>query len=365
MRNEFGEGSTPVLYRQPPRRRVGSHEGLVHHGARQAHRQRAVARQPRRDRHVGDAVRRRARRPRAGDRARHEPAAQLRSRDRRRRVAQPGSDDEPDSVAGGRGRHRHRDERVPRQQPEGHPHRRRERRSHRLERDRLVARSRHAVRAVAGAVRRVSVSAEEQLADSVGVRCEDRQAALSASAARRAVGSVFVAGRRGRPRVHHRPRRHDARDSQRRRRSKCSRRTCWTTGSTRRRRSSTTRCTCAAIAISTASEPSESRRHRHRRGARRVDHLHAHRPARLSCAAVRARSVSALPHRRVADSRDLLGAAAAEHAAEDAGQPLRQEVQRAVRQLEGARSRRRSISGTTSRTSARRPGRSCAASSTR
>ena len=47
---------------QSSRRRVGSHEGLVHHGARQEHRQRAVARQPRRDRHVGHAVRRRARR---------------------------------------------------------------------------------------------------------------------------------------------------------------------------------------------------------------------------------------------------------------------------------------------------------------
>ena len=57
-------------------------------------------------------------------------------------------------------------------------------------------------------LRRLPVSAEEQLADSVGVRREDRQAALSASAARRLVGSVFVAGRRRRARVHHRPRWH-------------------------------------------------------------------------------------------------------------------------------------------------------------
>ena len=133
------------------------------------------------------------------------------------RLAQPGPDDEPDSVAGGRGRHRDRDQRLPRQQPEGDPHRRREGRSHGIEGDRVVARSRHAVRAVAASVRRLSVSAEEQLADSVGVRREDGQAALSAAAARRArVGSVLVAGRRRRARLHHRPRRHDARASQRR-----------------------------------------------------------------------------------------------------------------------------------------------------
>ena len=46
-------------------------------------------------------------------------------------------------------------------------------------------------------------------------------------------------------------------------------------------------------------------------------------------------------------------------------EPLRQEVQRAVRELGRARSPRRSTSGTTSRTSARRRGRWCAASSTR
>ena len=281
------------------------------------------------------------------------------------RLAQPGTDDEPDSVAGRRRRHRDRDKRVPRQQPQGDPHRRRERRSHRIERDRVVARSRHAVRAVARSLRRFSVSAEEQLADSVGVRREDRQAALSAAAARRA-GRKCSRRRSAPPDASTSP----AATARRScfataARSTCSRRTCWTTGSTRRRRSSTARCTCADIATSTASGPSESRRHRHRRGARRVDHVHAHRSARLSCAALRARSISALSHRRVADSRDLLGAAAAQHAAEDAGQPLRQEVQRAVRQLAAAGSRRRSTSGTTSRTSARRPGRWCAASSTR
>ena len=76
-----------------------------------------------------------------------------------------------------------------------------------LERDPLVARSRHAIRPVAGALRRIPVSAEEQLADSLGVRRENRQAALSASAARRisevfsspvgAAGRVYITGRDG------------------------------------------------------------------------------------------------------------------------------------------------------------------------
>ena len=49
----------------------------------------------------------------------------------------------------------------------------------------------------------------------------------------------------------------------------------------------------------------------------------------------------------------------------DAAEPLRQEAQRAVRQRRAASCRRRFTSGTTSRTSARRPGRWSAASSTR
>ena len=44
--------------------------------------------------------------------------------------------------------------------------------------------------------------------------------------------------------------------------------------------------------------------------------------------------LSALSHRRIADPGDVLGAEAAQHAAEDAAEPLRQEVQRAVRQLQ-------------------------------
>ena len=50
---------------------------------------------------------------------------------------------------------------------------------------------------------------------------------------------------------------------------------------------------------------------------------------------------------------------------EDAGEPLRQEVQRAVRERERQAVGAVLLLRTTSRTSARRPGRSCAASSTR
>ena len=49
-------------------------------------------------------------------------------------------------------------------------------------------------------------------------------------------------------------------------------------------------------------------------------------------AALRTRALSPVSHRRVADPRDLLGPEAAQHAAEDAEEPLRQEVQRPVRQ---------------------------------
>ena len=67
-------------------------------------------------------------------------------------------------------------------------------------------------------------------------------------------------------------------------------------------------------------------------GPGRFHRLDAARPARPPRPAVRARDLPALPHRRVADPRDLLGAEAARHAAEDEGQPLRPEAQRAVRQ---------------------------------
>ena len=55
--------------------------------------------------------------------------------------------------------------------------------------------------------------------------------------------------------------------------------------------------------------------HRHRRRPGRLDRLDAARPAGLPGRAVRARALPALPHRRVAHPRDLLGAQAAQHAA--------------------------------------------------
>ena len=107
------------------------------------------------------------------------------------------------------------------------------------------------------------------------------------------------------------------------------------------------------------------RRRRHRRRAGGVDRLDPHRPAGPARRAVRARALSALPHRRVADPRDLLGAEAAEHAAEDAAAATSSRSTASSSSTPPASCRRRSTSGTTSRTSARRPGRSCAASSTR
>ena len=80
---------------------------------------------------------------------------------------------------------------------------------------------------------------------------------------------------------------------------------------------------------------------------------------------LRTREVPALPHRRVADPRDLLGAEAAQHAREDAAEPRSSRSTACSSSTPTASCRRRSTSGTTSRTSARRPGRWCAASSTR
>ncbi len=54
-----------------------------------------------------------------GHRSRHEQAAQLRPEDRRDRLGDGRPHDEPDSVAGRRRRHGVRDERLPRQQPQG------------------------------------------------------------------------------------------------------------------------------------------------------------------------------------------------------------------------------------------------------
>ncbi len=54
-----------------------------------------------------------------------------------------------------------------------------------------------------------------QLGHPLGVRRQDRHASLPAAAARRRSGSVRVAGRRGRPRLHRRPRRGCPRHPQR------------------------------------------------------------------------------------------------------------------------------------------------------
>ena len=86
--------------RQPDRRPVGSPGPVVHHRARQADRQGAVADGPAGDRQLGHAAGRRARRRRAGDRGRDEQGHQLRPRDRQDRVGGSGADDEPDPVVG-------------------------------------------------------------------------------------------------------------------------------------------------------------------------------------------------------------------------------------------------------------------------
>ena len=67
-------------------------------------------------------------------------------------------------------------------------------------------------------------------------------------------------------------------------------------------------------------------------GPGRLDRLDADRSARSQGHALRARAVSPLSHRRIAHPRDLLGPRAAQHAAEDAEEPLREEIQRPVRQ---------------------------------
>ena len=84
------------------------------------------------------------------------------------------------------------DERLPRQQPEGDQVRRRERRHHGHRRDRLDARSRHAVCAVAAAVRRHPLLSQVEHRHPVGVRRADGQAALPAAAAAAGAPDVFA-----------------------------------------------------------------------------------------------------------------------------------------------------------------------------
>ena len=131
MRNQFGEGSTPVLAGDRLVIVWDHLGGIVHRGAGRHERTRAVAPVARRDRHLGDAARRRAGRPQAGDRAREEQDPQLRPRDRRDRLGEQGHDDEPDSVAGVRRRDGVRDQRIPGEQPQGDPPGERQGRHHR------------------------------------------------------------------------------------------------------------------------------------------------------------------------------------------------------------------------------------------
>ena len=101
---------------------------------------------------------------------------------------------------------------------------------------RLDARSRHAVCAVTAALRRHPVFPEEQQRAAVGVRCEDRQAALPGAAHRRRARTCSRR-RSARPgRSSCSDRREPPRCSSRARRSRCSRPTRSTINSTPRRR---------------------------------------------------------------------------------------------------------------------------------
>ena len=83
MRNEFGEGSTPVALRQIVSSCVWDHQGESFIVALdKSTRQRDLARAPGRDRFLGHAAGRRALAARAGRHVRHEQAAKLRPRNR-------------------------------------------------------------------------------------------------------------------------------------------------------------------------------------------------------------------------------------------------------------------------------------------
>ena len=207
MRNQFGEGSTPVLSGDRLVI-VWDHLGGSRSSSRstRASGRRAVAREPRTRSTPG---RRRSSSStsgrRAGDRAGDEQDPQLRPRDR------PASSGKATGVTMNpipspvlRRRHGVRHERLPGQQPQGDPPRRRAGRHHRHRRDRVDARSRHAVRAVAAALRRHPLPAEDQLRDPLGVRREDRQAALPAAAPRRRAEVFASPVGAQRPRLHRR-----------------------------------------------------------------------------------------------------------------------------------------------------------------
>ena len=113
-------------------------------------------------------------------------------------------------------------------------------------RHRVEARSRHAVRAVAAALRRHPLLPEDEQRPAVGVRRRSGQAALPGAAARQGAERVRVAGRRRRPRLHRRAATARRSCSSTGRPSRCSPRTRSTTGSMRRRRWSTASSSCAA-----------------------------------------------------------------------------------------------------------------------
>ena len=128
-----------------------------------------------------------------------------------------------------------------------------------LERHRLDARSRHAVRALAAPLRRHPLHPENELGDPVGVRRQERHAPLSGAAAGWIERGLLVAGRRRRVASTSPTGKARRWSSATARSSRCSRRTRWTTASTPRLRSSTARSTCAATSISMRSRGSNIR----------------------------------------------------------------------------------------------------------
>ena len=104
-----------------------------------------------------------------------------------------------------------RDERISGQSLEGNPSGGCQGRHHWRQRHRVDPGSRYSVRAFASVVRGPSVCPQEQLGNPVGLRREDRQAALSVAAPCGNTGGLFVTGRRAGSRLRYRTRRDDAR----------------------------------------------------------------------------------------------------------------------------------------------------------
>ena len=133
MRNEFGEGSTPVLHRQHARDRLGSHQGASRSSWRSTSAPARSSGERSRDEIDTWAT------PLVVDRRRaHQVIVPAMNRVRSYDLETgkmvweaAGHDDEPDSFAGVRRRDGVPDQRLPGQQPESHPARRREGRHHR------------------------------------------------------------------------------------------------------------------------------------------------------------------------------------------------------------------------------------------